>query len=181
MESPVIPPRRTSLAEHPARRRSVFREVGLAGPDTEVQPVPRTTSHSRPRHPVRFNSKVEVHEAVEHEWEEETPPAVPIASVSKRGLLAARLCFFTFLLAFLVPLLQSFQLLRFAKATPINEADARLVQRQDSATSICKRWSHQSALVNGTLYLYGGRASTDPSQTTNTWSASLTRFDAIRC
>jgi len=47
--------------------------------------------------------------------------------------------------------------------TPLN-------RRTDSPTIVCKRWAQQSALVNGTLYLYGGRSSTSPDQTTDTWS-----------
>lgn len=43
-------------------------------------------------------------------------------------------------------------------------------KRQSTSTDVCKRWSGQSALVNGTLYYYGGRATTSASQTTNEWS-----------
>jgi hypothetical protein len=63
--------------------------------------------------------------------------------------------------------------------------DEVLSKRDSSPTDYCKRWSQQSmylfwsnqnkltmtgALVNGTLYLYGGRATTSSSQTSNTWS-----------
>ena len=46
--------------------------------------------------------------------------------------------------------------------------DTDVVRRQSD--DVCVRWSQQSAMVNGTLYLYGGRASTQPSQQENTWS-----------
>jgi hypothetical protein len=41
---------------------------------------------------------------------------------------------------------------------------------RDSASDVCVRWSQQSAIVNGTLYLYGGQASSEPAQSSNTWS-----------
>jgi hypothetical protein len=45
-----------------------------------------------------------------------------------------------------------------------------LQKRDNSPTNVCKRWSQQSAIVNGTLYLYGGRATLSPGQTSNEWS-----------
>ena len=56
-----------------------------------------------------------------------------------------------------------------------------IYQRADSSTNYCTRWSQQSAVVNGTLYLYGGHASqdqatpgqnqeTDSPTTPNTWN-----------
>lgn len=48
--------------------------------------------------------------------------------------------------------------------------DGSLQKRADSATDICKRWSQQTAVVNGTMYIYGGRSTTDASQDDKTWS-----------
>ncbi|KAK8152466.1 hypothetical protein BKA80DRAFT_292562 [Phyllosticta citrichinensis] len=45
-----------------------------------------------------------------------------------------------------------------------------LVKRDKSPTDVCTRWSQATAVVNGTLYVYGGRAKTDASQSSNTWS-----------
>lgn len=62
-----------------------------------------------------------------------------------------------------------------------------LERRDNSPTDICTRWSHQSkpskprkkgnwltinigAIVNGTVYVYGGQAKTSASQSSNTWS-----------
>lgn len=44
------------------------------------------------------------------------------------------------------------------------------VKREDSPTDVCSRWSHQSAVVNGTLYLYGGRSTQAAGQNENTWN-----------
>jgi hypothetical protein len=51
--------------------------------------------------------------------------------------------------------------------------DAQVIRRDDTNPQVCKRWSHQAAVVNGTLYVYGGRASTSDQQTSDTWSMSL--------
>lgn len=44
------------------------------------------------------------------------------------------------------------------------------VKREDTPTDVCSRWSHQSAVVNGTLYLYGGRSTQAAGQKENTWN-----------
>ncbi|KMQ41743.1 Kelch-type beta propeller [Trichophyton rubrum] len=52
-----------------------------------------------------------------------------------------------------------------------------LTQRDNSPTDICKRWSQQTATVNGTLYIYGGRSTTDASQKDNTWNNNFLTLD----
>lgn len=55
--------------------------------------------------------------------------------------------------------------------TMVLEHDAApLSRRADSPTDVCTRFSHQSAVINGTLYIYGGQATTEPGQTENKWS-----------
>ena len=49
-------------------------------------------------------------------------------------------------------------------------ADSELVERANSPTDICTRWSHQSAVVNGTLYIYGGRVKQVYNQVNDTWN-----------
>jgi hypothetical protein len=70
-----------------------------------------------------------------------------------------------------------------SNAAPIIGVDSRAVPherkivletRADSPTDVCTRWSHQSAVINGTLYVYGGQATTEPGQTQNKWSKSVT-------
>lgn len=58
--------------------------------------------------------------------------------------------------------------------------DEQLVKRQNRPTDICTRWSHQSALVNGTLYVYGGRATKDAGQTSNTWNNDFVTIDLTK-
>ena len=177
------PPRSPNVDEH-GRRRSVFKEIGL----NDLDDASDITKQVRPGR-VRFGSKVQVVESSDDddedpgELEEETSVIIksPPPQMS-RTLTYVRLSFFACLLACLIPAIQSstfFQTKTMpigAHAGPIpRESEAELVRRQTSSdpTDICKRWSQQSALVNGTLYLYGGRASTDASQTSNEWSKKM--------
>lgn len=43
-------------------------------------------------------------------------------------------------------------------------------KREDSPTDTCTRWSHQAAMLNGTLYIYGGQSKAKADQDENTWS-----------
>ena len=70
-----------------------------------------------------------------------------------------------------------------SNAAPSIGVDSRAVPRErkmvldtraDSPTDVCTRWSHQSAVVNGTMYIYGGQATTEPGQTQNKWSKGAT-------
>ncbi|KAI7339573.1 kelch repeat protein [Hortaea werneckii] len=59
-------------------------------------------------------------------------------------------------------------------------ASPDLAKRSDSPTDVCFRWAQQSAIVNGTLYLYGGEATTQASQTSNTWNNDFLTLDLTR-
>lgn len=60
-------------------------------------------------------------------------------------------------------------------------ADGKLVTRQAvTDTNVCNRWSQQSALVNGTIYLYGGRATTTADQTSGTWNNDFLSIDVTK-
>lgn len=52
----------------------------------------------------------------------------------------------------------------------IPDADKDTIKRDNSPTAVCNRWSHQSAVVNGTLYLYGGHAISSSGQSDKTWN-----------
>lgn len=44
-------------------------------------------------------------------------------------------------------------------------------RREDSTTDTCTRWSHQAAVLNGTLYIYGGQSKAKAGQEEDTWSS----------
>lgn len=49
---------------------------------------------------------------------------------------------------------------------------SRLRRADVKGADACLRWSHQSALVKDTIYIYGGQARATRDQKTNTWSMS---------
>lgn len=59
-----------------------------------------------------------------------------------------------------------------AEASIIRAAETRgnIIKRQNTKTAVCNRWAQQSAVVNGTLYLYGGHSISTAGQSQNTWS-----------
>ena len=57
---------------------------------------------------------------------------------------------------------------------------ASMQRRDDSPTAVCNRWSHQSALVNGTIYIYGGHTSQQAGQDQNTWTNDLVSMDVTK-
>lgn len=183
-------PRSPSGEENLQGRRSVFTEVGL-----DLDEVATHKDFPRPQQ-VRFRSKVDIHE---HDGLEDdglsdeeddyttissklTPshsavPPSPFPTMPRFFLLV-------FMLAFIIPTLHNSPFFSKSKIVPIGvkggvirnpdttEEAAGIARRQTDGSNICKRWSQQSALVNGTLFLYGGRATTDASQTDNEWSMS---------
>ena len=59
--------------------------------------------------------------------------------------------------------------------------DAELVTRQaPNDTYVCNRWSQQSALVNGTIYLYGGRSTSSADQSSDTWNNDFLTIDITK-
>ena len=57
---------------------------------------------------------------------------------------------------------------------------AAVGKRADSSIDVCSRWSHQSALINGTIYMYGGHASQDAGQDQNTWTNDFLSMDVTK-
>lgn len=90
-----------------------------------------------------------------------------------------RLCSLMILITTVLPLLYELPWIHNARPSVLG-AQASLVKtprategnfkREDTPTDVCNRWSHQSAVVNGTLYVYGGRSIQSAGQTQNTWN-----------
>lgn len=56
----------------------------------------------------------------------------------------------------------------------------RIAPRENTNPDVCSRWSQQSALVNGTLYVYGGHATTEQGQSSNTWNNDFFTVDVTK-
>lgn len=56
-----------------------------------------------------------------------------------------------------------------------------LSKRSDSPTDFCHLWGHQSALINGTIYVYGGHTTSSADQgTTNSWTNGFFSVDVTK-
>lgn len=184
------------------RRRSVFTEILDDG--AQDYPAPDPSLFAIKRHSTDLSSETIAEEEDEDDWEDYAsdddekikvsllPTVVQPARTTSR---LYRVSIFAFMLAIFLSLLHNSPLLRphqtslgarggvIRRAIPEDDLmveDAELVKRDNTPTSICKRWAHQSALVNGTLYIYGGRRSTDSSQTQNTWVNDFLTMDLTK-
>ncbi|KAK5114541.1 hypothetical protein LTR62_002476 [Meristemomyces frigidus] len=185
------------------RRASKFREVGLSAPASAT--TTKDTARLRPQG-VRFRSRDEVHlidrrdeigvDATESKTEPRRPQQTNSAAASpppaKDRSMVYRFGGAFLLLTAVVPFLYTASPFSQASVLPIQPVeggvipeDARmraravpdLTPRDDSPTDICFRWAQQSAIVNGTLYLYGGQATTEPGQSSNTWNNDFLTMD----
>lgn len=161
------------------RRSSAFTEIGLEGHDPIVDEKIKV---DRPRLAVRFRSDVSVVEPSAVESEPPTPvPTSPI--VAHKSFLSqipfAQLALLVSIIALAFPVFHgssthSQQMSPLAQAVPVTPrvptAETLAAKRQSASTDVCKRWAGQSAVVNGTVYYYGGRATASADQTTDQWS-----------
>jgi len=54
-------------------------------------------------------------------------------------------------------------------------------KRSDTSTDVCNRWAHASALINGTIYVYGGHATTQQDQgPTGSWTNDFFTMDMTK-
>ena len=164
-----------------SRRSSAFTEIGLEGFDSIVDEKIRV---ERPRLAVRFRSNVSIVEPTTIESEPATP-AVATAVTPKSFLSRLPIAQLALLIAVIAISLPTFNgasgssnlTPAVAEAVPmapkVRTFETLPAKRQDSTTDVCKRWAGQSAVVNGTVYYYGGRATTSADQTNNEWSRSI--------
>lgn len=189
---------RANVKVHPScrqvrnRYKSVFTEVGLDGAADTTNCNMRNVETARPGSFVQWRGKTGTQNAGHPGsggFQPETTSAIPTTRDHQQRSAAAilsRLSFVAVMLAIMVPVLHMSPLLHTraaiigAEAGPIAPESAvhrqldstELVPRQSNPTDSCLRWSQQSAVVNGTLYTYGGRAKKDSQQGSNTWSKS---------
>ncbi|ROV95235.1 hypothetical protein VMCG_08573 [Cytospora schulzeri] len=52
-----------------------------------------------------------------------------------------------------------------------------IIKKAKSPTDVCARWAMQTAVLNGTLFIYGGEAKTSLDQSDNTWNNDLVTLD----
>lgn len=163
-------------------RRSVFREVGLEDDNiANVTGLSAARQHAEEHEDGKRSAREPV---AKKSWlSRGSRPAIKTSASAPPMSFSSlpRVAMLAFLIAVVVPGL------RYrgsndgpldgvaARATGVKDAEMvgngmMLEGRADSPLNVCTRWSHQSAVVNGTLYLYGGRSKAKSGQTANTWS-----------
>ncbi|KAH7115308.1 kelch repeat protein-like protein [Dendryphion nanum] len=188
--------------EASGRRKSVFAEVGLVDEATirrERSPAPILLSEQkrkrfRPSRIVRFRSRNDVFEEDDEEAQSDSETTedgndyeraaamkirlVPANSMMYRAALLA------LVLAMMLPILQinpaSLIGVKGGAIPRQTIESVQVVKREDTDTNICKRWAHQATIVNGSLYIYGGRSTTDPRQTSDTWNNDFLTLDLTK-
>ncbi len=183
------------------RYKSAFTEIGLEEAANTTNYNTLSITSTRPGSRVRWRSQVEIHEAEQQEEmdnQREIPRATPATwhRYGSSAKMLSRLSFLAVVLAIMIPVLHMSPLLHAgpamigAEAGPIApnaarhyelEESTKLLPRQNNAAAACLRWSHQSAVVNGTLFLYGGRQKTDSNQVSNQWSELGSVLDKCFC
>lgn len=145
---------------HPARFRP--RERSFQSRPSEPQSLPREKK-SRSQLSTRISS-------LSHTWRKSGQDIV----LEKHCL--SRLYALAIWMIILMPILYELPHINQARPAFLG-AQANLVRRrgsqvkrENSPTDVCNRWSHQSAVVNGTLYIYGGHSISSSGQTQDTWN-----------
>jgi hypothetical protein len=181
---------------------SIFTEVGLVDENRirEERSAVRTHGETlkllRPAKMLRFRSRNDVFndrgeklDDDEDDWESvcdeddvsDSLPAMTAPAQSFMPTKLYRLGLFSVLLALMLPIMQLNPLKHVGVrggAIPTNSIQANaelstLVSREDSSTDTCRRFSGASAVVNGTLYMYGFRKMSKQQQKQDTWSTLL--------
>ncbi|KAH9869287.1 hypothetical protein IAQ61_006493 [Plenodomus lingam] len=125
----------------------------------------------------------------EDDHKEATAPITPL--VPTQYTISTKLCrlgLLSLVLAIMLPILSMNPMSRIGVVGTIIPEDGNrpnsqamtLVKREDSPVDVCKRWSGQSTIVNGTLYMYGFRTTTDQKQTDNTWTNHFLSLDLTK-
>ena len=99
---------------------------------------------------------------------------------------------FSTVIVLIAVVLPAFSYYNGREQVSLNGADAGVIQqtpkgpgpvldtRAPSPTKWCKKWSHQTALLNGTLYIYGGQAKMTGDQTVDTWNNDFLSLDLTK-
>lgn len=176
------------------RRRSSFQEIGLDEGEPLLSPHPGLTHRQLDKIDEFPNRPTASDASTSDQNEQDTAHGSAsttisisrdtIASRTSQYPLVSRLTLLAVVLATVLSLAQNPWITHGQSALPVAEAipsgrrrDQIPAKRADSPTDVCRRWSGQSAIVNGTLYYYGGRATTDQSQVNNTWNNDLVSLD----
>ncbi|KAI1482360.1 hypothetical protein F4774DRAFT_406968 [Daldinia eschscholtzii] len=186
-------------------RRSIFKEVGLIEEEGENQRNITPKTHEESDAGERIEPSSEIVSPVEtrpssgqgsskgkSKWLSKLAPSrrprMKTTSSAPPPTIAGlhRLSMIALLIAIVLPTI-SYNNGR--KKVEISGADAGVIRptpsvllksRENSPTDVCTRWAGQSALINGTVYFYGGRSKTKGDQQDNTWNNDFIALDLTK-
>ncbi|KAI0900035.1 hypothetical protein F4806DRAFT_276475 [Annulohypoxylon nitens] len=191
-------------------RQSMFFEVGLFEGEDEGQQDQQlqdmTSESHEPNEPSeRMESTSEIASPIEKKTSDREDssggkskwlsklapkrrPKIKTASSARPPPFAGRYSF-TMIVLLIAIVLPTISFNNGRKKIEISGADAAVTKlphtviledRQNSPTSVCTRWAGQSALINGTIYYYGGRSKTTGDQESNTWNNDFIAIDVTK-
>ncbi|PVH94235.1 kelch repeat protein-like protein [Periconia macrospinosa] len=166
-----------------------------------VSTSPISPRKSRPARTVRFRSQNEIlneqsaeENGSEDGWESASDSdddfgSIEISHIQQDSSYTKiyRLGLLTVVFAMLLPVLQIDKIVPVGVRGGVIPREVievmnqpQLERRDDSQVEVCKRWSGQSTVLNGTLYMYGFRTLTDAKQTDNTWTNDFLSLDLTK-
>ncbi|KAI0484960.1 hypothetical protein GGR56DRAFT_616305 [Xylariaceae sp. FL0804] len=190
-----------SMSKHIRKgRRSVFKEMGLSDTEEEVQreadsitpdndefgettepasePMSTTMSPTDREDSTRSKGKFGWLKHPRARTAASAPPPV-FAGLHRLSMIAL-------LIAVVLPAI-SYNNGR--QKVEVSGADAGVIRRDrsvvledraDSPTDVCLRWGAQCAIINGTVYYYGGRSKTSGDQVDNQWNNDFLTLDLTK-
>ena len=185
--SPTIPtqPRASRKSPAPTRgpRTSIFQELDVDGDNEMLRDrLGKKTAQSEDSISQRSRNE----KSPQHGTDNET---VNPRSSSYRLWMLALIVLISIPILYDTPLLgKSGPSILGAKAGVIRRVETEkpaaiegeISKRDNSPTDVCSRWSHQAAIVNGTIYVYGGRATNTSGQKNNTWTNDFLSLDLTK-
>ena len=186
----------TSLPRLRPARRSAFRELDIDTMIPRIELEARTSPYSEPDSvssgSIRCDDDSPTSQYSDDSISDDSKGSIfSTAFLPSRLLILASTLLVTVSLVYDTPLLARAGPSIFgAKAAAIRGKDLQkktlidgqlLVPRADTNTDICNRWSQQSALINGTIYLYGGHATTQQGEDqSGTWNNDFFTIDVTK-
>ncbi|KAI1759572.1 hypothetical protein GGR53DRAFT_527126 [Hypoxylon sp. FL1150] len=200
-------PKRPMVSNIRKGRKSIFKEVGLIeeDPEEQTQQMTRGTyeesdtgervgSASDTTSPIerKTTDREEDSSKEKPRWFSKLAPTrrprIKTASSAPPPSTAGlhRLSMIALLIAIVLPTI-SYNNGR--QKVEISGADAGVIRptrtpiiehRDNSPTNVCTRWAGQSALINGTVYFYGGRSKMSGDQQSDTWNNDFISLDLTK-
>ncbi|KAL8703923.1 MAG: hypothetical protein Q9201_002903 [Fulgogasparrea decipioides] len=182
--APELPIQRTLTRP---QRRSRFQEMDVDGVNSNYETSPSASLHLQ-NHESRSRSASLQSESDSDSDNASITAALPGFSFHPRLYILTLLLFITVPILYEVPWLVPGVSVIGARAGLIRRSDVvsgdtagvEMYKRANTDTDVCSRWAAQTALVNGTIYVYGGHATSEQGQKSGTWTNDFFTVDLTK-